>query len=67
MTHLPDIPDAPVVQTYEEKYKASRNHIKLAKMICKIKGHVVNEGVYIDSHGNEDALSFCERCKQYDV
>jgi hypothetical protein len=67
MVKLPSIPDAPVVQTYEEKYQATRTPGKLAKMICKIKGHARNDGTFIDSHGNEDALSYCERCGEYDV
>jgi hypothetical protein len=37
------------------------------KLICKVRGHVVNDGEYIDSHGNDDALSFCERCGELDV
>ena len=39
----------------------------LIAVICKVFGHVVNEGEYIDSHGNWDGLSFCERCGEYDV
>ena len=39
----------------------------ISKIICFIFGHIINEGEYIDNHGNDDALSFCERCGQYDV
>ena len=37
------------------------------KLICKVIGHKVNDGVFIDSHDNFDALSFCERCGELDV
>jgi hypothetical protein len=37
------------------------------KLLCKVLGHKVNEGVYIDSHDNYDSLSYCERCGEYDV
>ncbi len=37
------------------------------RLACKAIGHKVNEGRYIDSHGNDDALSFCERCGELDV
>ena len=39
----------------------------LTVLVCKVFGHVVNEGLYIDSHGNDDGLSYCERCGDYDV
>jgi len=37
------------------------------KIICAVLGHVVNEGIYVDNHGNEDGLSYCERCGKYEV
>lgn len=37
------------------------------KIICLVFGHKVNEGLFIDSHGELDGLSFCERCGEYDV
>ena len=39
----------------------------IKKIICKLVGHKVNDGEYLDSHGELDALSFCERCGKYDI
>jgi hypothetical protein len=36
-------------------------------LLCRMLGHVVNEGIFQDSHGNYDGLSYCERCGDYDV
>lgn len=38
-----------------------------AILSCAISGHDVDPGEYIDSHGNDDALSFCKRCGALDV
>ncbi len=35
--------------------------------ICLVFEHRVNPGHYIDSHGEHDSLSYCERCGEYDV
>jgi hypothetical protein len=37
------------------------------RIVCWIIGHEINEGHYIDSHGNDDSLSFCERCGKLDI
>ena len=39
----------------------------ILRIICLVIGHRRNEGDYTDSHGNDDALSYCERCGEYDV
>ena len=36
------------------------------RLVCFFKGHVVNEGEYIDSHDCWDGISFCERCGCYE-
>jgi len=41
--------------------------MKALERICEDEGHDVDEGEFIDSHGNDDALSFCRRCGEMDV
>lgn len=40
---------------------------RLRRMICLLAGHKVNEGMLVDGHGGWDAMSYCERCGEYDV
>jgi hypothetical protein len=60
----PDITDEKDLNVQE--WLCMRNQ-RLNELLCKFRGHVVNEGIYTDSHGNEDSLSYCERCGEYDV
>lgn len=39
----------------------------LKRLLCLILNHKVNPGDYIDHHGEDDNLTFCERCGKYDV
>jgi hypothetical protein len=39
----------------------------LANLICWVRGHKVNPGDYTDRHGEHDSLSYCERCRKYDI
>ena len=39
----------------------------IGKVLCFLGKHDVNPGDFIDSHGNWDALSYCNRCRELDV
>lgn len=61
---VPELPDLTPEPTPEPIEPADTLFRRFA---CAWYGHIVNEGLYTDSHGNEDSLSFCERCGEYDV
>ena len=37
----------------------------LKKLVCLIFNHDLELQEYIDSHGNDDSIFFCKRCKTY--
>lgn len=39
----------------------------IAQAWCLVVGHKVNPGDFWDKYGNHDSVSFCERCRKYDV
>ena len=51
-------------------FKDRRNDMKkftavLKKLVCLIFNHDLELQEYIDSHGNDDSIFFCKRCKTY--
>lgn len=63
---IPELPDLDTKDMNVQEWLSFRND-RLNRLLCKFRGHVRNPGHYIDSHGNDDSLSFCERCGEYDV
>lgn len=56
----PSLPKAP------RKPLADRVPV-IGKVLCAFGLHDVDPGLYIDSHGGLDGLSFCRRCRELDV